>query len=257
MNTSNAFRDAVLATDVGLLRAGRDDEALRIASSGNLAVQYAPFDYVNHAAKIVIVGITPGRTQAANAVEALQRDYARCRDWEHALEAAKVYASFSGPMRANLVAMLDYVGVHRLIGGGSTLDLFHGRASLAHFTSALRYPVFVNGKDYSGAPSMVRNAWLKAMVERWFGDEAKSLRHAVFVPLGPKVEEALTYLAGKGIISRDRIIAGLPHPSGANAERIAYFLGRKTRDALSVKTNPVTLDEARDRLLNQVSGLRM
>jgi hypothetical protein len=29
------------------------------------------------------------------------------------------------------------------------------------------------------------------------------------------------------------VLVGLPHPSGANAERIAFFLGRKAQHALS------------------------
>ena len=45
------------------------------------------------------------------------------------------------------------------------------------------------------------------------------------------------------------------HPSGANAERIAYFLGRKSRDQLSVKTNPDKIDAARTALLRQIAGL--
>ena len=37
----------------------------------------------------------------------------------------------------------------------------------------------------------------------------------------------------------------MPHPSGANAERISYFLGRKPRERLSAKTDPHKLDGAR------------
>ncbi|WP_303045736.1 hypothetical protein [Turicimonas muris] len=34
----------------------------------------------------------------------------------------------------------------------------------------------------------------------------------------------------------------IPHPSGANAERIAYFLGKKKKEDLSAKTNPDKID---------------
>ena len=37
----------------------------------------------------------------------------------------------------------------------------------------------------------------------------------------------------------------MPHPSDSNAERIAYFLGRKPREALSNKTNPDKYDQAK------------
>lgn len=38
-------------------------EKLSLAQDGALRVCYAPFDYVNPTAKLVLVGITPGTTQ--------------------------------------------------------------------------------------------------------------------------------------------------------------------------------------------------
>ncbi len=55
--------------------------------------------------------------------------------------------------------------------------------------------------------------------------------------------------------SAAQVLEGLPHSSGANQERIAYFLGRKERTALSMKTNAFELDRVRDRLVAQVAGL--
>jgi hypothetical protein len=52
-----------------------------------------------------------------------------------------------------------------------------------------------------------------------------------------------------------KILNGLPHPSGANAERVAFFLGRKARAALSSKTSPGPIEAARDRLRDQVLAL--
>jgi hypothetical protein len=77
----------------------------------------------------------------------------------------------------------------------------------------------------------------------------------VFVPLGDKVAEALYFVADQGLLDRDRILDGLPHPSGANAERIAYFIGRKVRSALSAKTNPDKLDQARAQVVRKLAAL--
>jgi hypothetical protein len=55
----------------------------------------------------------------------------------------------------------------------------------------------------------------------------------------------LDYLANQGIVDRSTILDGLPHPSGANAEHIAYFLGQKPRGRLSAKTDPTRLDADR------------
>jgi hypothetical protein len=103
---------------------------------------------------------------------------------------------------------------------------------------------------------MLRTPVLRRMVETHLAAEAGILQRALWLPLGPKPTAALAHLAGLGIIDRDRILDGLPHPSGANAERVAHFLGRKPRAALSGKTRPEPLDEARERLTACIARLR-
>ena len=93
---------------------------------------------------------------------------------------------------------------------------------------------------------MTRHPFLRKQLVTYFGADANKMADALFVPLGDKVTEALHFLADQGLMKKDRILDGLPHPSGANAERIAYFLGRKNRSALSAKTNADKLDQARD-----------
>ena len=46
---------------------------LLLAAEGPLAVYYAPFDWVNTQARVVLVGITPGHTQALNALNEAKR----------------------------------------------------------------------------------------------------------------------------------------------------------------------------------------
>ena len=208
-------------------------------------VAYAAFDYVNRAADVVIVGLTPGRQQMRNALVEAQRCLNAGRTEQEAMTAAKIYASFSGPMRTNLVAMLDGVGVNTALGLSSTSSLWDKDAARVHFTSALRYPVFVDGENYSGAPSMVSVPFLRTQLMQWFAKEMVDLPKAVFIPLGPKVTEAVEAVAGQLGLSTERILSGLPHPSGANAERIAFFLGRKSRENISSKVDPERLLAAR------------
>ncbi len=234
-------------------------QELRIASHDHggkrLDIAYAPFDHVNPEAQVVIVGITPGRQQMANALLECRRRLRSGATHEQALAAAKVHASFSGPMRANLVSMLDDIGVTRLLGLSTTAALWEDKSNLVHFTSALRYPVFVDGKNYSGSPSMLRVPFLRDRLETWLGEEMRRLPHALFVPLGPKVGEALAYLAPRIGIGQEQVLTGLPHPSGASGERIAYFLGRKPRERLSAKTNAARLDAARSELVTKIKRL--
>lgn len=232
---------------------------LRLGDAGipgrNVEMVYAPFDHVNPSARIVIVGLSPGRQQAANAIRAAQRALRAGANTEVAAQRAKVFASFSGPMRSNLVAMLDAIGIARWLGVKTTATLWERDSHLIHFTSALRYPVFVNGKNWSGTPDMLRSSDMRGWLEAYTGTELSQLEDSLVVPLGPKVSAALNHLADIGRLPRDRILDGMPHPSGANAERIAYFLGKKAAADLSPKTNPSAIDAARASLLLKVGAL--
>ncbi len=228
---------------------------LRLAQSGGVEVFYAPFEYINPAARIVIVGITPGRTQMMNALREAKRQLDNGADHLCALSAAKRTGAFSGSMRPNLVAMLDCVGVNRWLGIDSCDALFGKAADLVQTASVLSNPVFINGENYNGTPNMIRHPLLKAQLLTHFGQMAKSLPNALFIPLGDKVAEALHYVADEKLLDRSRILDGLPHPSGANAERIAYFLGKKQRKDLSAKTNPEKLDLSRQKLIERLNTL--
>lgn len=228
---------------------------LRLAQDGKVEVCYAPFEFINPKARVVIIGITPGRTQMLNAIKEARHQLDLGTDKVSALIAAKRTGAFSGAMRPNLVGLLDCVGVNRWLGIRTCDELFGTASDLVQTTSVLRNPVFIDGENYNGTPNMTRHPLLRAQLMTHFGEDAKALPKAVFVPLGDKVAEALHFLADQGLLERNRILNGLPHPSGANAERIAYFLGRKNRNALSVKTNADKLDQARDGMIRKVMAL--
>lgn len=230
---------------------------LLLAQAGAITVRYAPFDHVATRARLVVVGITPGMTQAVNALDAACAARAKGLPLEEALTAAKLTASFSGgAIRSNLVAMLDAIGVARHFAVGSTAELFRPGSTAVHFTSALRYPVFVDGRNYNGTPDMLATPILRRMVETHLAEEAGLLPDALWLPLGPKVEAALAHLVRMGRLRADRVLGGMPHPSGANAERVAVFLGRKDPAAASRQTNPAPLLAAFGRLKAQVAAIR-
>ncbi len=228
---------------------------LILARSQSITVSYAPFEHIEHGAKVVIVGITPGEQQARNDLLEVRRQLLASADNATALERAKVFASFSGAMRKNLIAMLDHVGLHRWAGLTSTAELWASRSDLIHFTSALRYPVFINGENYSGQPSMTATPTLRGFLDTCLKEEAIALSNAVWIPLGPKATQGVEWMILEGALDRKNVLIGLPHPSGASGERIKYFLGQKHRDDLSVKTEPSRLDAARERLTAQILSL--
>ena len=231
---------------------------LTLERDRGIEVIYAPFEHITHDARVVIVGITPGLVQAENAIIAARSAIRNGMSDADALRHAKLTASFSGRQtRYSLVSMMDAIGLQQLLGVPSTDVLFSTAGEKVHFTSALRYPVFVDGKNYNGSPDMIRTPILRRMVESYLAEEVKTLPHAMWIPLGPKPAAALRHLAALGVLERQRILDGLPHPSGANAERIACFLGRKPAHAASLRTNPQKLAEARRALEAQVQRLIM
>lgn len=231
-------------------------DELLISTDGLVSTYYAPFDYINVRAAVVICGVTPGLQQALLALAEAHKQLKSGKATEEARRTAKEIASFGGPMRRNLIHMLDYIGLQRKLGLDSCVQLFSLSKHLLHSTSALRYPVFRNGRNYNGIPSMLKHPLLIEQINCNLVAEVETLSEdAVYVPLGPKVGETLQYLARRGVLKESRLLNGLPHPSGANAERIAYFLGRKAEAALSAKTNPRLIDSARRALVKKIEEL--
>jgi hypothetical protein len=229
--------------------------SLLMKQEGEVEYYYSPFEYVNTAARIVLVGMSPGATQANNSNIAAREALASGHGIDEVLRIAKETGSFSGALRNNLVAMLDHIGVSKKIGIESASSLFADNAALLHSTSVFRFPTLLKGKPISSAKAGLKRPILKDMIDNYLADECSMLsKGTLYIPLGQGVGEVLHYLAEKGVISASQILTGLPHPSGANAERISYFLGRKERRNLSAKTNPDKLDAAKQDLLARLSA---
>ena len=228
---------------------------LLLAQEGLLSVYYAPFEWVNKQAKVVLVGITPGKTQATNALAEASRGLSTGAATDEVLRLAKQTGAFSGAMRPNLVALMDCVGLPRVLGLRTCAELFGTAPQLLQTASVLPFPVFLNGDNYNGAPDLVRTPLLRQLMLDHFLPTLSELPDAVLIPLGPVPTKALSWLVREGHVSGRRVLEGLPHPSGANGERVAYFLGRKNRDELSSKTDASKLDAARVQLIAAVATL--
>jgi hypothetical protein len=250
------YREAIRALELARATApAQIPDAFLLGREGPYSAHYIPFESVHPQARIVVAGITPGFAQWKNAMHEAQHQLAAGRDDAAVLRAARLAGAFSGAIRPNFVALLDAIGVQRWLGIASCATLFSEDAGLVQVSAILRHPIFVDGKNYSGSPSPLRKAFLREQVLRWFAEEARQLPDALYIPMGASVSETLDWLVAEGVIRPGRVLHGLPHPSGANAERVAYFLGRKERSALSGKTNGAQIDAARAGLLAQMEVL--
>ena len=245
------FKSAVIKSN------GNLSDDLRISKAGRFETFYAPFEYINPQARLVLCGITPGRQQARNALLAARDALEHGKPDEEALREAKETASFSGPMRDTLVALLNSLQVGDAFGLNSCSELFGEARNLVHYTSLLRFPVLKDGVDYRGSTEMTTNSYLWSQIKDTFTNDLANLpRDALILPLGSAVSRTFDTAISYGLIDPHRVLKGLPHPSGANAERIAYFLGRKAREALSDKVNAAAMDHAKEQLLSQLQMWR-
>ncbi|MGJ9419516.1 hypothetical protein ACHAC9_17405 [Massilia sp. CMS3.1] len=251
-----AYADAIRELDVAAIASPAAlPEHFLLAREGRISMHYIPFEHVNTEARIVVVGIAPGFVQWKNAMSEAQRRMTAGDDQAEVLRAARLAGAFSGAIRPNFVALLDAIGVQRWLGIASCASLFDADAHMVQISAILRHPVFVDGRNYSGTPGMAKLPFLREQVLRYFALEATQLPDALYIPMGSSVAEGLDWLVREGVIRRDRILHGLPHPSGANAERVAYFLGRKERASLSSRTNARQIDAARSTLMAHMAAL--
>jgi len=204
------------------------DPRLLMDREGPIEVFYAPLDYINMRARILLVGITPGPTQMTTALETFHRQIAGGATVETAMQEAKHAVAFAGnAFRKNMVGQLDDWGVQTWLKLKSTSSLFGEAAHLMQTASLLHYPVFVGGKPYQGTPDSLGTILLKRHLE-YFLHELSQVPDALIFGLGPKVWTMLDKLAARGMVAKERVQNGLFHGSTQNTYRIDYCLSQRS-----------------------------
>jgi hypothetical protein len=208
-----AFHPAIYALPDDVRQMDVLNDGFLLGREGRLAVYYAPFDWINAEARIVIIGLTPGWTQTKIALETVHTALRRGQSDEDAIRAAKAQASFAG-MRRRMCGWLDDLGVAKWLDISGTEDLFDTQRQLLQTTSAIRYPVFVgdDARNYSGhSPKPPKSPLLMSIIETMLLPELALLSDALVVPLGRGVASAIA-----GRVDPSRCLFGFPHPSGAS-----------------------------------------
>jgi len=199
-----------------------------VKKEGNIKIYYAPFDYVNFEAKIMIVGITPGLQQMLQSFQVINDG--------KSLKEVKDLSSFKGSMRTSLIKYLDELEVNKKLKIKSCESLFNKNSKYLHTTSLVKYPVFDQGKNYSGA-NILKKKILIEFIEKNFLKELKTLKKAIIIPLGNTVSSTIEYLNNKYDLKLACFLKGFPHPSGANARKNIQFKENKMTMIKLLKKN--------------------
>ena len=189
-----------------------------VNKDGNIEIYFAPFDYINSKAKIVIVGITPGLQQMIQSFQVIKDG--------KSLKEVKDLSSFKGSMRTTLIKYMDELKINKILKIKSCESLFNLDSKYLHTTSLVKYPVFDKGKNYSGA-NILKKKILLDFIEKNFLKELKTLKKSIIVPLGNTVSSTIEYLNNKYNLKLLCFLKGFPHPSGANARKNIQFKKNK------------------------------
>lgn len=84
-----------------------DTFLLEKEESKQLSIYYAPFEYINNNARVVLVGISPGFAQMEKSFETVHQLSESNLQEEEVLQQVKNSSNFYGQTRTNLIQMLD------------------------------------------------------------------------------------------------------------------------------------------------------
>ncbi|HUY24585.1 MAG TPA: hypothetical protein VMV09_04690 [Candidatus Saccharimonadales bacterium] len=229
----SSYRDILLSPRTPAALSPR----LKLMDRGGIRVSYAPVDWVNRAASVVLVGITPGHYQATQAIAEARRCLGAGLSNNTSLRRANQVAAFSGRMRRNLVSMLDGIGLHDVLDLDTTEQLFTSHPRLVGCVSAISYPVFFQGQNYTGhRPPITKDPLLRSLVVASLGAQLGMVRDALVIPLGRAARDAVELLIDLNLLEEDRCLLGFPHPSPAFAGRLAQYRGYRRGLASEVAT---------------------
>jgi hypothetical protein len=108
----------------------------------------------------------------------------------------------------------------------SSARLFADRHDLVSTTSAICHAVFLDGRNYSGAPPVDRHPLLRAFARQVLDANLAMTPDALVIPLGQATRRAM---ALTGVDPR-RVLSDFPHPSGANGHRVRQYA--RAREAM-------------------------
>ncbi len=202
--------------------------SLRLWKKKPLELYYAPWDWMNKDARVILVGITGGAQQAKNALQEAKRCLEAGMKTEEVLRRADAVGSFSGQMRERLVTGLNRIGLPKTLGIQTAGDLFaekHHR--LLGTASAIGFPMFitkeladgsVTKENYNGQQGhpLLADSTLCSFVRAYLGAKVDMAPNAVVLPLGKVATAAVQWLICADLLDAGRCVHGFPHPSPQN-----------------------------------------
>lgn len=246
--------------------AGVDACELELGRDRKYLLRYIPFEHVNTQAKLVIVGITPGRTQLELAYQAVQDLRRAGRPDDEILHEVKKIGAFGGPsMKPNLLKIMNHFHFGEFLGVRDVTSLWDDHANLLHATSVVPHAAFrISGgreKMFAGSFEEVMKSSLlrECFMDGFVRPLCEVNPDALYVGLGRCPESALQWCVEQGYLRQGQVLGAFCHPSTSGGSTTAYYLREVTEAQLSPK-NPVRkrtawLDQAYEQMWQNTRSL--
>ena len=160
------YADVLRSLPEDLTEEGVTCPELRLFRDERVSIYFWPGKLPNPAGRVLFVGLTPGRFQLWEATKAAAEALRGGVTPAEASVAASAAGSFAGPLRTNLVRMLDGIGLNDALGIASSASLWGTDRQLQASTSALRHSVMdADGENYNQSPPIHRHPVLSQLVD--------------------------------------------------------------------------------------------
>lgn len=220
------------------------DRRMLLWEEGKHQLYYIPFEHLNPAARLVIVGISPGPDQMKIAYNTARTSLAKGLPHDEASRRAKHAGAFGGLLRTNLCKMLDHFDIPAWLGVPTSLALFEQRQDLIYSTSVVPHAAFIGedglSKDFKTVLQVP--AFYECFMDCFVKRIPELHPDAKFLALGHVVKDALEWCVAHGHLDRSRVLGTVPHPSGNGGSQVRIFVGEKKLDMLK------PLDPVRNRV---------
>ena len=202
------FHDGAL---IHIARKYRPEKVILIFSEhtakkqGNIEIYYATHnEYINPKAKVLIVGITPGFIQMNIAISTARKELETSDNIEDIQYKCKVAGRFSGPLRKNIISMLNDIKLNEFLNINDCSELFGDKDYLMHTVSLVPYPVFVKQQNYTGhTPKLLKSDFLMKYIYDNFIDEINKIEDVERSNYGKMYKELVSNLGLEPLLDID------------------------------------------------------
>ena len=151
----------------------------------NFEIYYAPIEYVNHKAKIVIINMAPDLSEMLESFKLVNQGVSPKKIKDKLILKTKI--------DQNLIKNLNKLNINGVLNIKSCESLFDKNKNFLHTTSIIKFPTFYKNQRKI-VIDIFKNKVLLNFVEKYFLKELRKLNNCIIVPINENVSSIINNL---------------------------------------------------------------